>query len=370
MQRIPQSAPHLRISRYRKSVDAAIARVIGSKQYILGAAVNAFEQAFADYLGVRHCVGVGNGTEALTLGLRALGIGAGEEVITVALTFAGTAQAIALCGAIPRFVDVDASTRCMDPDQVEAAITTRTAAIMPVHLFGQPADMSRLCDIAERHKLAIIEDCAQAHGATIGERKLGSYGHVSAFSFYPTKNLGCIGDGGAVVTNDLRIAERVSSLRNYGWKGSDKISCHIAGNSRLDEMQAAILSVLLVELENCNSERRAIAAEYRRLLADSGFGLPPDDPSAVYHQFAVTCPARDSLQQYLATREGVDTAVHYWPPLHRHPAFSEFGQLRLPVTEALSDNLLSLPIQPEVAAGATERITEALKRGLAQCLGS
>jgi dTDP-4-amino-4,6-dideoxygalactose transaminase len=258
----------------------------------------------------------------------------------------------------------------MDPDQVEAAITNRTTAIMPVHLFGQPADMQRLCAIAEQHELAMIEDCAQAHGATTGGRKLGSYGHVSAFSFYPTKNLGCVGDGGAVVTDDPRIAERVKSLRNYGWEGADRISRHIAGNSRLDELQAAILSALLVELDSGNSERRAIAADYRRLLADSGLGLPPDDPGAVYHQFAVNCPERDSLQQYLATREGVDTAVHYCPPLHWHPAFSGFGQPRLPVTEGLSKNLLSLPIQPEVAAGATERITRALNRGVAQCLGS
>jgi dTDP-3-amino-3,4,6-trideoxy-alpha-D-glucose transaminase len=367
MMGVPQAAPARRIGRFRAEIDAALDRVVGGDRYILGPAVEAFEAEFAAYLGVAHCIGVGTGTDAVTLALRALEVGPGDEVITVSLTAAGTAQAILLCGAELRFVDVDRITRCMDPNAVEAAITPRTAAIVPVHLFGQPADILRLVSIADRHGLAVVEDCAQAHGAAIGARKVGSFGHAGAFSFYPTKNLGGIGDGGAVVCRDAATAARVRSLRCYGWDDETHISRRLAGNSRLDEVQAAILSALLVHLDEGNDERRALAAEYRRRLHGLGLGMPPDGPGSVYHQFAVACDSREALRRNLWDHAGIGTAVHYFPALHRQPAFHVAGVSRLPNTEALAESLLSLPIQPEVAGPNLARIAEAVRTEVGRC---
>src|ERR1700682_474376 len=221
---IPQAAPARRIERYRTEIDQAMAGVVTDGHYILGPALEHFEEAFAAYLGVRHCIGVNSGTDALALSLRALGVSPGDEVITTALTFAATAQAILHCGAQPCFVDVDPVTRCIDPAAVEAAIHEKTAAIIPVHLFGHPAAMKALMQTAARHGLAVVEDCAQAHGTTIGGEKAGTFGHAAAFSFYPTKNLGCIGDGGAIATNDSALAAKLRSLRHYGWTSADRIS--------------------------------------------------------------------------------------------------------------------------------------------------
>jgi dTDP-4-amino-4,6-dideoxygalactose transaminase len=343
-------------------LDNAIATVLSGTEYILGSALKAFEQAFASYTGLDHCVGVASGTDALALALRAAGVRPGDEVITTAMTFTATAQAILHCGAIPRFVDVDHATRCIDPAAVLAAISSRTTALVPVHLFGYPADMPALLAISERLGLVVIEDCAQAHGGTRNGRKLGTYGHAAAYSFYPTKNLGCIGDGGAVVTNDPSLADRVRSLRNYGFQGSVRVSQAIGFNSRLDEIQAAILIVLLGHLDAGNVERRAIAARYRLMLQDSNIGLPPDDPGCVYHQYAITCQDRDRLARHLA-KAGVGSAVHYACGLHRHPAFSSGAIEALPVTDALSRTLLSLPIQPEIADQNVEQISAAI-RGL------
>ena len=365
---IPQAAPAERIARFRGEIAAAIDRVVRSDRYILGPAVEEFEAAFAAYLGVEHCVGVGTGTDAIALALRGLGIGPGDEVITTALTAAGTAQAILLCGARPRFVDVDPVTRCIDPDAVEAAITPRTAAIVPVHLFGHPAPILRLMALAERHGLAVVEDCAHAHGAMVEARKLGSFGHAAAFSFYPTKNLGGIGDGGAVVCGDAALGGRIRSLRCYGWD-DERVSRQAAGNSRLDEMQAAVLSVLLTHLDEGNAERRALAERYRRCLDGLSVGLPPDDPGAVFHQFAITCDDRERLRRTLQEAD-IATAVHYCPPLHEHPAFHDAGAPGLPRTEALSRALLSLPIQPEVAAPHFSRIVDGIRRGVLQCQAS
>jgi dTDP-4-amino-4,6-dideoxygalactose transaminase len=366
-----QADPGARVARYRGEIEAAIAGVLDSGRYILGPRVEAFERAFAGYLGIDHCVGVNSGTDALALSLHALGIGQGDEVITTALTAAATAQAILHCGAIPRFVDVDPLTRCLDPHAVESSINGHTAAILAVHLFGMPADMRELRRIAEAHGLALVEDCAQAHGATIDGRKVGTFGDAGAFSFYPTKNLGGIGDGGAIVTNDASLAAKARALRNYGWIDRRRISAERGFNSRLDEVQAAILTVLLPHLDEGNRERRALAARFRA-LADSGITLPVEEAGCVYHQFAITVTDvdRDDLRRYLKTGEGIQTALHYAPPLHHQAAFGADPSLRLAHTERLSRQLLSLPIQPEVAGAHATRIVEAIKRGLRQCRAS
>lgn len=360
---IPQAAPPLRVARFRLAIDAAVARVLSSPSYILGEAVVAFEQAFAAHAGMEHCVGVASGTDALALALRALGIGGGDEVIVPALTFTGTAQAVLHCGAKPRFADVDPITRCLDPAAVLAAVGPRTAAILPVHLFGYPADMPALAALAAQYGLAMVEDCAQSHGATLDGRPLGSFGHAAAYSFYPTKNLGGVGDGGAVVTRDPVLAARLRSLRNYGFEGDDRVSQQIGFNARLDEIQAAILHALLPHLDAGNAERRAVAAHYRSRLAETPLGMPPEAPGCVYHQFAVTYPDRDGLRRRLA-QSGIGTAVHYTPGLHWHPAFVDGARVPLPVTDSLAATLLSLPIQPEVAVGAIERIAAAIQECL------
>lgn len=356
---VPPASPSRRIARFRAGIDAAVAAVLDGPDYILGAAVDRFERAFAAHEGAAYAVGVASGTDALALALRGLGIGAGDEVIVPALTFAATALAVMQCGAVPRLVDVDPATRCLDARQVTATITPRTAAIVPVHLFGHPADMAALLDVARRHGLALVQDAAQAHGATAGGMTLGGLGQAAAYSFYPTKNLGCAGDGGAVLTNDAALAERIRALRNYGSTDAGRISQSIGFNSRLDEIQAAILSVLLPHLRAGNAERRAIAARYRDRLRGNRVGLPADDAGAVYHQFAITCDDRDGLRRHLA-RRGIGCAVHYAPGLQHHPAFDGCAMAPLPVTEALADSLLSLPIQPEVAADAVDRIADAV----------
>ena len=367
---IPQAYPKAKIARHRVIIDAAIAQVIEAGEYILGASVAAFEASFATYVGVGHAVGVGNGTDAVALALRALGVGPGDEVIAPALTAAGTAQGILACGADVRFAEVDGATRCLDPNAVAAAVTTRTAAIVAVHLFGQPCDMVGLTAVADRYGLALIEDAAQAHGATVACRRVGSFGRAAAFSFYPTKPLGAIGDGGAVVTSDPAVAERVRALRTYGWDGPDRISRVAAGNSRLDTLQAAILTALLPELDAANRERVAIATAYRAALAGLDVDLPVIHPGAVYHQFAISVAHRDRLRGWLAGREGIGTAVHYHPALHHQPAFARAGRPGLPITEAFADRLVSLPIQPEVAGPHLDRLTEAVRRGIIACRAS
>lgn len=361
---IPQAAPALRIDRYRAEIDVELAAVLSGSQYILGPAVAAFEAAFAQYLGVAHCIGVASGTDALALALRAAGVGPGSEVITPALTFCATAQAVLQCGATPHFVDVDATTRCVDPQAVADAVSTKTAAILPVHLFGQPADMPRLMEVAERHHLLVIEDCAHAHGAAIDGRKVGSFGHAAAFSFYPTKNLGGVGDGGAVVTRDAGVARALRQLRQYGWRDGTQVSASLGYNSRLDEIQAAILSVLLRRLDEGNAERRAIARQYGERLKGLPIELPPYGEGVVFHQYAIACEDRDEAAQGLRSR-GVGAAVHYSPGLHRHPAFSEARRGVLSRTESLTERLLSLPIQPEIAFNRVEEICAAVAGAIA-----
>jgi dTDP-4-amino-4,6-dideoxygalactose transaminase len=309
-------------------------------------------------------VAVGSGTDALALALRAAGLRTGDEVITVSMTAVATAVAIEDAGGVPRFVDVDARTRCMDPAALRAAIGPRSVAIVPVHLHGFAAPMDEIMAIAEQAKLLVIEDCAQAHGATWRGRPVGTFGHAAAFSFYPTKNLGAAGDAGAVVTDDAEIATRVRRLRVYGWD-EQRNALGPGSNRRIDEIQAAILRVMLPLLADHTAARRALAAEYRNALAHAGLDLPPDDPGAVYHQFAPAADARDALRAALE-RGGVKTAVHYPVGVHQEPRFAG-ATVALPVTERLAGRLFSLPIQPEIARGQIRMISALITKELGAC---
>jgi dTDP-4-amino-4,6-dideoxygalactose transaminase len=364
---IPLCAPQLRFKRFSAAVADAVRTGLEGSQFILGPTVERFENAFATYLGVRHCIGVNSGTDALVIALRALGIGPGDEVITVSMSFTATAMAVLHVGARPRFIDVDRDTRCIDLAQIEAAITPRTVAILPVHLHGFPVDMPLLMAIAKHHHLAVVEDCAQAHGARIAGRTVGSFGDLAAFSFYPTKNLGCTGDGGAVVTEDPALAARVRALRAYGWFDERRVSHELGHNSRLDELQAAILNVLLPHLDEGNRERAAIAERYRRLLVDEDVMLAAENPGAVHHQFAISVPRRNALRSYLFENAGIETGIHYPVPLHRQPLFAGYATAPLPVTDELARTMVSLPIQPEVAGEHLEHIAQSVCAGVAEC---
>jgi dTDP-4-amino-4,6-dideoxygalactose transaminase len=346
----------------RAEIDAAIAGVLAGGRYILGPQTSAFEQEFAAYVGVADAIGVGSGTEALHLALSACGIGPGDEVITVAHTAVATVAAIELCGAEPVLVDVDLQTYTMDPAWLADAITPRTRAIVPVHLYGLPAPLAPILDVAARHGLRVIEDCAQAHGAVYGGRRVGAWGNAAAFSFYPTKNLGAIGDGGMVVTADPSIAERVRRLREYGWH--ERYVSEVAGwNSRLDEIQAAILRVKLRYLDADNRRRQALAAIYNRGLASTRLVLPRSSAGAehVYHQYVVRAPERAKLQSFLA-EQGIGTLIHYPVPVHLQPAYA--GRLRvvdqLANSERAAREVLSLPMYPELAEEDARHVAEAI----------
>jgi dTDP-4-amino-4,6-dideoxygalactose transaminase len=328
---------------------SAIRRVLESGHYILGPEVEAFEREFAVYLGAARVVGVASGTDALELALRAAGIKPGDRVITVANTATATVAAIELAGAEAVLVEIDSRTMTMDPGALEQRLAgsrdPRFKAVVPVHLYGHPADLPRIMEIARRHDLAVIEDCAQAHGASIQGRRVGAWGDAAAFSFYPTKNLGAIGDGGAVATSNASLAEQVRLLRQYGWR-QRYVSESPGKNSRLDELQAAILRVKLARLDADNQHRRALAGEYLRRLSGSRLELPavaPDCESA-WHQFVVRTPARGALQTHLAGA-GIQTAVLYPVPIHRQPAYRD-DHLHLPATEQACRELLCLPMHP------------------------
>lgn len=359
-------------TRLRAAIDAAIARVIDSGWYILGQEVSAFEAEFAAYCGAAHAVGVASGAEALYLALAALEIGPGDEVITVANACMYQVAAIVQAGAAPVLIDIDPATNNIDPQQIEAAISPRTRAIMPVHLYGRPAPMAEISAIASRHGLTLIEDAAQAHGtwATDAEgqqRRAGTWGQLACFSFYPSKNLGALGDGGAIVTNDQAVAERVRRLRMYGW--SSKYTTTEAGgrNSRLDELQAAILRVKLRHLDAGNRARRERAAWYRELLADMPIDLPPDEPGHVYHLFVIALEQRDQLRQHL-TDAGIGCDVHYPVPAHLQPAYGNLGYAAgaLPITERQAGRILSLPLFPELTRAEVEQVAAAVRAGVAR----
>jgi dTDP-4-amino-4,6-dideoxygalactose transaminase len=366
---VPQADPGLRVRRYRALIETAIARVLDSGRYVLGSETEAFEAEFAACLGVPHAVGVNSGTDALSLALLALGVEPGDEVLVPALTAPATAVAVRRAGAIPVFVDVDRNTRGLDPQDMAARVGQRTVAVIVVHLHGMPARMDEILSIAGIHKLAVVEDCAQALGAQIRGRRVGSLGDVAAFSFYPTKNLGALGDAGAVVTASAQIADRVRRMRHYGVDAAG--FCTDAGmNSRMDEVQAAILRALLPYTETGNHERQTLAAYYDQVfmeLAREGrLVLPPTDPGAVYHQYAVEVAERDAVRQALSA-QGIDTGVHYAQAVSSHPAFRGLGAAmpEFPVAEHLAQRLLSLPIQPELAVHR-ERVATGLVRVLAR----
>jgi dTDP-4-amino-4,6-dideoxygalactose transaminase len=330
-------------------LETALRRVIRSGQYIMGTELEAFEEEFAAYCEVDHAVGVGSGTDALFLALRACNIGPGDEVITVSHTFFATALAITWAGATPVFADIDPNTYTIAPEAIEAAITPQTQAIIPVHLYGQCADMDSVMMLAEKHGLRVIEDAAQAHGATYKKRRAGSLGHLACFSFYPTKNLGAYGDGGAVVTDDDGLNDRLRLLRNYGQ--SNKYY-HVAEgyNSRLDEMQAALLRVQLEVLDQRNGKRRSNAQLYTELLGGTHV-TPPVVASygqPVFHQYVVRSAHRDALQSFLEER-GIHTLIHYPIPVHLQEVYKDYLPSRsLPHTEACADEILSLPIGTEI----------------------
>ena len=340
---------------------AAIERVVASGWYVLGPEVERFEAAFAASAGAAHAVGVGNGLDALRLTLQALGIGPGDEVIVPSHTFVATWLAVAATGA--RIVPVEPGSHpyLIDTDAVAAAITPRTAAIVPVHLYGEPCDMPSLARLAARHSLALVADAAQAHGACVGGQPAGAWGDASTWSFYPAKNLGALGDGGAVTTDDPVLAARLRRLRNYG---SETKYVHLeAGvNSRLDELQAAILGVRLAVLADWNERRRSVAEQYAAGLADTGLYLPPRTAGHAWHLYVVGTPARDALAATLGAA-GVGTLVHYPVPCHRQAAFAgdAVAALSLPVADRLAAGILSLPIGPHLAAAAADRVIDVLR---------
>ena len=348
----------------RHDVRAAIERVVASGWYVLGPEVEAFESEFAQAMGAAHAVGVGTGTDAIALILRALGIGSGDEVITTPLSAAYSALAIMMAGARPVFADIDPVRLTIDPDKVTRAIGPRTRAILPVHLYGQPADMTALARIAAQHSLAIVEDCCQAHLATADGRPVGTIGVAGAFSFYPTKNLGALGDGGAVVTNDAALAARIKRLRNGGQ--SDRYHHEEAGvNSRLDEIQAAILRTRLPHLAAWTGRRRGLAARYRRLLTNTpGLDVPAErDPGHVYHLFVVRVEgARERLQTSLASG-GIETLIHYPVPIPRQPAFAGIQPADCPVAARACDEVLSLPLYPGLSDLDVDRVAAAVQNG-------
>ena len=339
------------------AVQEAIGRVTARGWYVLGPEVEAFESEFAAASGVAFSVGTGTGTDAIALLLRAARIGAGDEVVVPAITAAYTARAVVAAGATPVVVDVDDGTLTMDPDACAAAVTPRTRALVPVHLYGQAADMAALTAIATRHSLAVIEDCCQAHLATCAGRPVGTFGIGGAFSFYPTKNLGALGDGGAVVTNDREVAERVRRLRNGG-QTTRYVHTELGVNSRLDDIQAAILRARLPFLQQWTARRREIAAVYRGALPGTLRAVVERDPGHVYHLFPVRAAGRDALQASLASN-GIDTLIHYPVPLSEQPAFAAFQPRACPVASRAARELLSLPLHPGLSDADVRQVIAA-----------
>lgn len=342
--------------RFRGAMDAATKRVLDSGWYLLGKEVERFEAEFASYCGVKHCIGVANGLDALKLIIKAYGIGLGDEVIAPANTYIASLIAISANGATPILVEPDERTCLIDPKRIEDVVTSRTKAIMVVHLYGRSCEMDEINAIAQKHNLVVIEDCAQSHGAIYKGKRVGNVSNAAGFSFYPGKNLGCLGDGGAVTTNDDAIAQKVRALRNYG---SD-IKYHFpyrGTNSRLDEIQAAWLGVKLPYLDEDNQRRREIAAQYFSGITNPEVRLPYfdvgsaiadyvlKDLSCVWHVFTVFCSHRDEFQRYLLDK-GIQTVIHYPIPPHRQPAYTEWHGFSLPITEKIHDTIISLPISP------------------------
>lgn len=357
-------------------VNAAVLGVLASGRYIGGAYVEGFEQQFSNYIGASECIACNSGTDALYLALRALDIKPGDEVITTPFTFIATAEVISAIGATPVFVDIEADTFNLDLALVEAAITERTRAILPVHLFGQPVDMTRLMAIAQAHKLTVIEDCAQAVGAEWAEQKVGSIGHIGCFSFYPTKNLGACGDGGAVTTNDPAIAATIRMLRDHGRRSGGYYHEAIGVNSRLDAIQAAILQIKLRYLDTWNQQRRVVADRYCHLLQHVPGIVVPQEPvggQGVWNQYTLRILGaalpneqgdhcrRDNVRQRLQA-EGVSSMVYYPLPLHLQPIYKQSDrQIKHPIAEQAANEVLSLPMFPELSPEEQDRVVYSLK---------
>ncbi len=361
---VPQCNPKAGYQAHQAEIDAAIKRVLDSGWYILGKEVETFEKAFASYIGVSHAVGVGNGTDALELALRACGVGPGDLVFTVSHSAVATVAAIELTGATPVLVDIDPNSYTMDPKSLAAALARppqgNPKAIIPVHLYGHPTDMPVIVEIARHHKMHVIEDCAQSHGATLNGKKTGVWGHLAAFSFYPTKNLGALGDGGMVVTSNPSLAEQVRLLQQYGWR-QRYISDMPGGNSRLDEMQAAILNVKLNYLTADTTRRNDIAVMYDNLLRNTDLDLPTTTAGAAhaYHQYVVRSRTRDALAEHLK-QQGVGTAIHYPVPVHMQPAYQNRLAQVVPLsnTEQAAKEICSLPMFPQLSEAQVQYVCE------------
>ena len=360
---IPVSNPKARFINRKKEFLKAVEAVIDKGIYILGDEVSSFEKEFAQYIGVNHCVGVTNVTDALAIALKALGVKPGDEVITVSHSAVATVAAIEMVGAIPVFADIEVDSRCFDPENITTLISTRTKVIIPVHIYGQPAKINEIISIARENGIKILEDCAQAHGAKVGDNKVGSFGDAAAFSFYPTKNLGAIGDGGAVITNSHDVFENILALRQYGWH--QRYISDVPGvNSRLDELQAAFLRIKLRELDNDNNRRNEIALKYSSVIQNLNLKVPTSIPNTynAYHLYVVESDNRDELAKFLNSK-GIGTALHYPLPIHKQPAYLNRikGHQWLKVTEKLYEKILSLPMFPELNDSEVERVRNALR---------
>ncbi len=348
----------------KAEIDAAVSRVLDTCQFVLGAEVALFEGEFARYSGTSECIALNSGTSALHLALLAAGVGPGDEVITVPFTFVASVAAILYAGAKPILVDIDPRTFNMDPTAIAAAITPRTKVILPVHLYGQPADMDPIVGIARRRNLVVIEDAAQAHGAEYQGRRAGSLGDIACFSFYPTKNLGAYGEGGAITTNDVGYAKKIRMLRDWG---QDRKYHHVLRgfNYRMEGFQGAILRVKLRHLEPWTEKRRALARAYDKMLANHNVGLPAEMPHCrhVYHAYTLRSKHRDELQAALRA-EGIQTAVHYAEPAHLQPAYADLGYTQgdFPEAERAAREVLSLPIYPEMSDEQLQRVSQAFEQ--------
>ncbi|MDD2319472.1 MAG: DegT/DnrJ/EryC1/StrS family aminotransferase [Geobacteraceae bacterium] len=364
---IPMVDLNVQYRQLQHEIDGGIRDVLEKCQFILGPNVAAFEAESAEYLGVPHAIAVASGTDALHLALAAAGIGPGDEVITSPFTFIATAEAIRYVGATPVFVDIDPATFNIDPEQIEAAITPATRVVLPVHLFGQPADMAAIHDICNRHSLLLVEDCAQSFGAaTHGNRMTGSLGSYGCYSFFPSKNLGCYGDGGMVTAATADSADRVRVLRNHGSR--QRYHHHVIGfNSRLDEIQAVILRAKLKHIDQYNSNRRRVAHRYNELLAGLDLVVPHEDGKGrhVYHQYTVLTPHRERIMQKLG-EQGIASAIYYPIPLHRQEVFAESCRdCSLPVAEKVAEHCLSLPIFPEMSEEQVSTVATVVRESFA-----
>ncbi|QQG41094.1 MAG: DegT/DnrJ/EryC1/StrS family aminotransferase [Candidatus Levyibacteriota bacterium] len=363
MEKIPFADINIRHLGIALEVKERINQIIHSSSYILGEEIDKFEEEFARYCGVKYCVGLDNGTSALELGMRALNIGKGDEVITPVNSFIASTSSISMVGAIPVWVDCDAKTYNIDPTKIENKITKKTKAIMPVHLYGQPAEMTTILEIAKKHKLHVIEDACQAHGAEYDGLRVGSFGVFAAFSFYPGKNLGAFGDAGALVTNDKQIYETVKKMRNYG-QSAKYHHDFIAWNRRLDTLQAAILRVKLKYLDRWNKQRVKNAHIYNKLLKDANIIIPYHDPITihVYHLYVIQIDGRDRLLKYLEEK-GIAVGIHYPIPIHLQKAYRFVGKRegRFPISEKYAHKILSLPMYPHLSEEKIYYITEVIK---------